>query len=395
MLARAALIGRVTREREQARRASNLPPIDRRKKKKQVELIDPPKLSGFFTHCSRGSLISLGAAMLLIAIGAIMCNFAFHARSYATRTVSVGNRTEDIVNKSAYMGLRSMTYIGPTFMGVGAFLIIVFCVVLFDTREKTIKQAIQKQIQQQQDMSQEYAIKAVLSRSESNGGKKPSIKGKKPNDKPQTSQQKYHAVENKETIATTVEDKLAEDKSAADTNTEDITPPVTIETVCEQLNSVSTLSQPETPKIQLKTVQNNNKTLAATSAADVFFQLSKMSSLSCENGPIITHHGPEPKTSCNDGIHCNENLGFENSNYDLRSQLVSETPCRNGEVIAEDPQQNVSLLNIMPKAATNNEHRVTIEHTENNVSHQGMHTDEDDDDTRPLCDTPVIQATYV
>jgi len=155
MFARAALVGRVARERAEARRKvllTNQPA----KEKAPVA----PLRQRCFIPCMRGPWVTVGFGIFLIITGAIMCNFAFHAHHYALSDSPHASNTTEL-NKPIYNGLRSLTYIGPAFMGFGAFTIIIACVLLFDKRDKILKEYIKAQVQSQQDMSMELSIRVV------------------------------------------------------------------------------------------------------------------------------------------------------------------------------------------------------------------------------------------
>ncbi len=69
-----------------------------------------------------------------------MCIAAFYAEHLSTYEIhnpQPQNKTTSRVpklDKSKNFHIRNLTYIGPIFMGVGAFIMVIACVIVFETR---------------------------------------------------------------------------------------------------------------------------------------------------------------------------------------------------------------------------------------------------------------------
>lgn len=163
MFARAAIVGRVARERAEARR--NFLQQKAEMKKRIPEL---PYKQRCFIPLLKGPCLTVGLGCFLILCGAIMCNFAFHAKELAMikvrETDSPTTSTSEVnINKHTYMALKSLTFIGPSLMGLGIFIIIIACVLLCDKRDKVLKEFADNIIRTQQELSKELSLHAVQS----------------------------------------------------------------------------------------------------------------------------------------------------------------------------------------------------------------------------------------
>ena len=71
-----------------------------------------------------------------------MCVVGYYAEYFATtETVSnTSNGTDIVITKDSSMQfhIKNLTFVGPIFMGIGAFIIVVACVVVFETRDKVL-----------------------------------------------------------------------------------------------------------------------------------------------------------------------------------------------------------------------------------------------------------------
>lgn len=154
MFARAAIIGRVTRERAEARR-SHLATKEELKKRTPVA----PLRQRCFLPMMQGPCVVLVLAFILIIGGAIMCHFAFHAEQFALDSPT-SNQT-GTVNASKLKALKSLTYVGPSLMGSGVFIIIIACVILLEKRDLIIKSYIDGMIEAQQEISMELSYRVA------------------------------------------------------------------------------------------------------------------------------------------------------------------------------------------------------------------------------------------
>ena len=135
-----APVGRVSREIAEQRR---------RFIQKKLELKRSAPQAPFRQRCfipiHRDSCIIIGAGCISILVGAVMCNFAFHAKELSKYPASSYdnnlNRTnvENLYDQTKQRALESMTFLGPSFMGLGMFVIIIACVFLMDKRDKILK----------------------------------------------------------------------------------------------------------------------------------------------------------------------------------------------------------------------------------------------------------------
>lgn len=198
MFARAAIIGRVARERAEARRNILL---TRQEIKKKTPVA--PLRRRCFLPLMKGPCTIVACGLVLILCGAVMCNFAFHAESLSSIEITFYNTTTERVNTTQLQALKSLTYVGPAVMGMGVFIIIIACVVLLDKRDKILKDYINSMLEVQQEMSMELSYHAVVSAGSSplrqmNGGKRRSSSTKSLMDKtlPTLVSEKNSAVQN-------------------------------------------------------------------------------------------------------------------------------------------------------------------------------------------------------
>ncbi len=71
-----------------------------------------------------------------------MCVVGYYAEYFATTTTMqrTVNGTEIVISRNSSMQfhIKNLTFVGPIFMGIGAFMIVVACVVVFETRDKVL-----------------------------------------------------------------------------------------------------------------------------------------------------------------------------------------------------------------------------------------------------------------
>ena len=79
---------------------------------------------------------------LVLCGGTAMCVVGYYAEYFATtETISTTVNGTDIViikDSSMQFHIKNLTFVGPIFMGIGAFIIVVACVVVFETRDKLL-----------------------------------------------------------------------------------------------------------------------------------------------------------------------------------------------------------------------------------------------------------------
>lgn len=162
MFARAAIVGRVARERSEARRHFLQQKQELKKKQPQA-----PLRQRCFIPLLRGPCVTVTMGCFLFIVGAIMCNFAFHAKDFSSSTVLPSNynttATEIVIDKPKFEALKSLTFIGPSLMGLGIFIIIIACVLLLDKRDKILKEYTDSILRTQQDFSMELSFRAATS----------------------------------------------------------------------------------------------------------------------------------------------------------------------------------------------------------------------------------------
>ncbi len=109
-----------------------------KRQKHEIPLKQKFYIPFMWSTCS-GCLIGL----LILAGGIAMCIAAFYAEHLATYEINsphFENKTASMVkkmDKSKHFHIRNLTYIGPIFMGVGAFVMVIACVVVFETRYRS------------------------------------------------------------------------------------------------------------------------------------------------------------------------------------------------------------------------------------------------------------------
>ncbi|XP_067936698.1 uncharacterized protein [Watersipora subatra] len=309
MYARAAIIGRVTRERTE-RRSKILIPAPAKPSPAQL-LSSLPVSKSCFIPCTKRPCIALIIASILILIGAVMCNFAYNADHYSTFIkLQATNHTTKVKNVSLYNGLRSLIYVGPTIIGIGAFLIIVGCVLLFDIRDNRLKQDAKLQREQQQRLSRELTNKTILLRQSSRKRKRDSllssVSERKDDSNPESPASQSKSIkmvailtEPNQTCSHEEERRLSQPSMSSDLPK-------------EQINNIATISQPNSPKMLLE-----SKSVLYTEDAhmDKWLPFIRLSSSRLENGPIRVYHSKSGDV----------NRGYQNSDYDLANTLENET----------------------------------------------------------------------
>ena len=304
MYARAAIIGRVTREHNERRSRILIPAPTT--KPTAAKLLSYVPMSKQCIPCTKGPCGALLVAIILLSLGAVMCNFAFHAETYSTIKISSNNQTATIKDHSLYSGLKSLTYIGPTFMGIGAFLVIVCCVLLFDIREKRLKLAAKEQAEQQQSMSKEYTNKTIWSRqasSKKKGSRMAEVtdliaSGKDIETMSGPSNPLLLSVNNHHYQHTPTNDE-----SLTISNNAHGAPPL------EQINNIATISHPNSPHILIESRNNS-----IIEESDEWVPVIKLTASIYERGPIIRY---EPQDG---GV----NPGYQHSDYELKN--IAQNP---------------------------------------------------------------------
>lgn len=308
MYARAAIIGRMTRERNARLSKVIIQPPARFTRKSTVirPVLPPPMSTKCYLPSQRGPWFTLALALFLIAVGATMCNFAFHAKRYATVGTSTETNTTASVNEALYSGLNSLTYIGPTFMGVGAFLIIVCCVLLFEIKEKRMKELSKSNVEQQQSMSREYTNKAILTKNGADIKQKGSFLA--------------HATE-------VIANGCGEVMYQSPTNQCKMSNSMSssISNVYQQFNSISTICPATIPTIAL------DPPICDDFKGDRWMSLVRLSTIHDCNGPI--------RELQRDGV----NPAYEYSDYDLKSvktQPETKDPTSSSETELENVERD-------------------------------------------------------
>lgn len=159
MPGRAAIIGRVAREhKERRKKILSKPP------KKKVAKLLVPLSERCSIPCNCRACLMLIFAAIFVSSGVFMCNMAFQAKFHPTTEEPRGNQTSeaDVDVVDPYKGLRPLTYIGPAFIGTGAFIIVICSVLSFETRDKHLRDSVECYKEQKQTMNREYTNKALL-----------------------------------------------------------------------------------------------------------------------------------------------------------------------------------------------------------------------------------------
>lgn len=105
----------------------------KRKKQKKTRIVVKKSLdrSTFYSVC-RATLFGI----LLIGLGAAMSTLGYYKDHFATESVHNGNSSENFINSSTRRQYESLSYVGPCIMGVGAFVLMIACVMTMEGREQ-------------------------------------------------------------------------------------------------------------------------------------------------------------------------------------------------------------------------------------------------------------------
>ena len=107
---------------------------------KNGKTIDPARRLRFFMPFMWGTCIGVFVGAIILAGGAAMSTVGYYADHYATTNTTNGTHiTASSKNRSMYYHLTNLTFVGPIFMGIGCFVIVVACVVVLETRDKMVK----------------------------------------------------------------------------------------------------------------------------------------------------------------------------------------------------------------------------------------------------------------
>lgn len=297
MYARAAIIGRTIKQRNErhSRVLVQAPSV-----KKSTLFSGLPMSKQCFLP-PKGPTALLALAIVLLTTGATMCNFAFNASKYAP------------TNTELHQGLKSLAYVGPSVMGIGAFLIIVCCVLLFDIREKRIKENVKMLAEQQQSLSHEFTNKAILARN-ANGAavaaaqavvtKVAKIIEAEAEAKAWSDDIERASDINSEAAKTMPYEPLSNDSSNSIHT--DLTSQT--EQIKEQINNIQTIGSPPTPRIKM-TEEPSKISYSNESTGEKWFPLLRITALYNDRGPVIKY---DPAMN---GV----NGGFQHSDYDLKN----------------------------------------------------------------------------
>lgn len=369
MSAGAAVVSRVCREHNARRsKLARNPP----RPPPQPDMTVQPKAKGCFLPCAKVPCTIMMVSMGVMVLGGYMCNLAFHADYYALEYTIVNNVTTNSTNQAMFKGLKSLTYIGPSFIGVGSFLIIICCVVLFDLREKKMKTLLQIKLESQQGLSMEYTNRLILDRAAEKqaeieqGSKLADVtasltKTAKQGTSPQ------HSVDSEGTAKISDPPKTPEIIPNSPQNTTGNPIPE----YCEQINKISTISQPPTPaKIQMQSPSKLPPYINDCAAKDKWFPLMQLTKMAHDKGRILKKKrkrsqndtaipqqvgniDPEAQSSLNDPPDYLQCVLDENQNESLLGpeKLQGEegfphvyineiTPSNSGHSMQSGPQQN-------------------------------------------------------
>ena len=120
------------------RRSKDGPNGGHRKRKRRKMTLKQRMYLPFMWSTCLGTFLGF----LVLCGGTAMCVVGYYAEYFATtETVSTTvNGTDTVIIKDSSMQfhIKNLTFVGPIFMGIGAFIIVVACVVVFETRDKLL-----------------------------------------------------------------------------------------------------------------------------------------------------------------------------------------------------------------------------------------------------------------
>ena len=109
----------------------------RKRKRRKMTLKQRMYLPFMWSTC-----VGTFLGFIVLCGGTAMCVVGYFAEYFATtETVSnTSNGTDIVITKDSSMQfhIKNLTFVGPIFMGIGAFIIVVACVVVFETRDKVL-----------------------------------------------------------------------------------------------------------------------------------------------------------------------------------------------------------------------------------------------------------------
>ena len=326
MTAGAAVVSRVYREHNARRSKYNRNP----RIIPEPDMTVQPVTKGCFLPCVKGPWSIMALCIGLMVLGGYMCNLAFHAEYYALEYRVVGNVTTNYTNESLRKGLKSMTYIGPSFIGVGSFVIIICCVVLFDLREKKMKTLLQIKLESQQGMSMEYTNRLILDRAAEKQAEKQKTHTLARVTEALTKASRQTSVNSDDT------EKLSDPPGTAPGSPEkDANGIKPIPEYCEQMNTISTISQPPTPaKIQMQSPSKLPPYTDDYVSKDKWFPLMRLTQMAHEKGRIVK--SKRKRTSSKDTA-----VTIKDGNTDVEAQLSLAAPPDYSEIV-RDENQNLS-----------------------------------------------------
>ena len=85
------------------------------------------------------TFIGTMAGFAIMTGGCAMCVVGYYADYYSSVPIRNATHSYSLRDDSAYLRLRSLTYIGPILMGTGCFIVVVACVVVCETRDKVLR----------------------------------------------------------------------------------------------------------------------------------------------------------------------------------------------------------------------------------------------------------------
>ena len=137
---RSSLIGLIVKKEAQLekrqRKQRNIP-----KRKRRVK--DTKKALRFFIPFMWGTCIGVFVGLIILGSGAAMCATGYYAEFFSKAEVSNGTHVMEVRrdHRKIYH-MSTLTILGPVLMGIGCFVIVVACVVVFETRDKIVSEVI-------------------------------------------------------------------------------------------------------------------------------------------------------------------------------------------------------------------------------------------------------------
>lgn len=342
MTAGAAVVSQVYRERNARRSRYTLkprpPPND---PDMAVQSVKPACLP-----CVKGPWLLMLLCIGFMVLGGYLCNLSFHAEYHSMQPTLVNNHTVVVKDMAKFRGLKSLTYIGPTFIGVGAFTIIICCVVLFDLREKRMKTLLQIKLESQQGLSMEYTNRLILDKASERQEKARAVALVDITDQITSAinEKKRQSADNEEDIEK-LSDPPAEEPKSIPQSPASVHVENEIPENCEQMNKIATISQPTTPaKLQLESPSKLPPYTEEHTTRDKWFPLMRLTALANDQGRIIKKKRKQKAQE--------DNSAFQESNYDLQG----------GNASSQLPPDYDTCVLTLPTTAPNNDNNNNIPH---------------------------------